>query len=162
MEVPSLGVKLEPQLLAYVTATSTATRDSLWQCQILNPLMEARDQPCILMDTSQVHSHWAMIGIPILIGSYKDTNPIMDPTVESSSKLKFLSNAPPPNIFTLGIRISTYKFRGIQTFGLLQSWCPSYQQELQKCPVNFLSCYCYSSFSDYHYELMDSYIFVTC
>ena len=50
MEVPRLGVELELQPLAYPRAT--ATRDpsricnlhhSLWQCQILNPLNEARD-----------------------------------------------------------------------------------------------------------------------
>ena len=50
MEVPRLGVELEPQLPAY--ATATATRDltcnwdlhnSSWQCQILNPLSKARD-----------------------------------------------------------------------------------------------------------------------
>ena len=49
MKVPKLGVKLELQLLAYITAT--ATRDpshicylhhSSWQHQILNPLREAR------------------------------------------------------------------------------------------------------------------------
>ena len=28
---------------------------SSWQCQILNPLSKARDQTCILMDTSQIH-----------------------------------------------------------------------------------------------------------
>ena len=41
-------------------ATATATLDlshvcdlchSLWQCQILNPLREARDRTCIFMDT---------------------------------------------------------------------------------------------------------------
>ena len=50
MEVPRLGVELELQLLAYTTAK--ATRDlrricnlhhSSPQCQILNPLSEARD-----------------------------------------------------------------------------------------------------------------------
>ena len=44
---------------AYATATATATLDqshicklchSLWQCWILNPRSEARDQTCILMD----------------------------------------------------------------------------------------------------------------
>ena len=58
MEVPRLGVKSELQLPAYTTAT--ATRDlshisnlccSLWQCQIFNPLSEARDRTHILMDT---------------------------------------------------------------------------------------------------------------
>jgi len=54
-------VKSELQLPAY-TATIAAHLQSLlwdllhslWQCQILNPLGEARDQTCILMDTSQV------------------------------------------------------------------------------------------------------------
>ena len=30
------------------------------QCQVLNPLSEARDRICILMDPSQVLKHWAM------------------------------------------------------------------------------------------------------
>ena len=57
MEIPGLGVELELQLPAYATATAprnpSGTCDlshSLWQCQILNPLSEARDQPPILMD----------------------------------------------------------------------------------------------------------------
>jgi len=47
MEVPSLGVKLELQLLAYITATATPDlshtfdlHHSLWQHWILNPLTE--------------------------------------------------------------------------------------------------------------------------
>ena len=61
VEVPGLGVESELQLPAYTTAT--ATRDpshvcdlhhSSWQCWILNPLKEARDQTCILTDTSRV------------------------------------------------------------------------------------------------------------
>ena len=61
MEIPRLGVKLELQLPAYTTATETRylsivcnLHHSSWQCQILNPLGEARDQTCILMDSSQV------------------------------------------------------------------------------------------------------------
>ena len=59
MEFPRLGVELELQLLAYAT-TATAMpglspiinlRHSLWQCQILSPLREARNQTCILLDT---------------------------------------------------------------------------------------------------------------
>ena len=55
------GVELELQLLAYPTATAMPDpshicdlRCSLWQCHILNPLSEARDQTCIYVDTSQV------------------------------------------------------------------------------------------------------------
>ena len=55
---PRLGVKSELQLLAYTTdtatATATATWDpsrSLWQCQILNPLSEARDRTHNPLDT---------------------------------------------------------------------------------------------------------------
>ena len=59
MEVPKLGVKSEPQLLAY--ATAIATRDlslvfdlhhSSQQCLILKPLSESRDRTWILMDPS--------------------------------------------------------------------------------------------------------------
>ena len=60
MEVPRLGVKLELQLLAYATATAMpdpscicGLHSSLQQCQILNPLSEARDRSCILKAASQ-------------------------------------------------------------------------------------------------------------
>ena len=56
MEVPRLGVKLGLQLLAYTTAIATADPSqvcnlyhSSWQCQVLNPLSEARDQTQNLM-----------------------------------------------------------------------------------------------------------------
>ena len=64
MEVPRLGVTSELQLPVYITAT--ATRDprlichlhhSSCQCQILNPLSEARDGTHILMDSRQVGYH---------------------------------------------------------------------------------------------------------
>ena len=60
--VPRLGLQSELHLLAYTTVT--ATRDLSRVCdlhhssrkrQILNPLREARDQTCILMDTRQIH-----------------------------------------------------------------------------------------------------------
>ena len=70
VEVPRLGVESELQLLTYTTAT--ATRDpslvcvlhSSWQHRILNPLIKARDQTCVLMDTSGVCYHRATTGIP--------------------------------------------------------------------------------------------------
>ena len=34
------------------------------QCQILNPVIKARDQTCILIDTSQDHYRWATMGTP--------------------------------------------------------------------------------------------------
>ena len=37
---------------------------SSWQCQILNPWGEARDQTCNLMDPSQICFHWATLGTP--------------------------------------------------------------------------------------------------
>ena len=62
MEVPRLGVESELQLLAYTTATVTQDlslafnlHHSSGQHQILNPLSEAKDQTCSLMDTSRVH-----------------------------------------------------------------------------------------------------------
>ena len=48
---------------AVIYTTATAMPDpsrvchlhhSSWQCRILNPLRKARDQNCVLMDTSQV------------------------------------------------------------------------------------------------------------
>ena len=61
MEVSSLEDELELQLLAYVTASAMPDPSligyphcSLQPRQILNPLSEAGDRSCILMDTSQV------------------------------------------------------------------------------------------------------------
>ena len=57
-EVPRLGFELELELPAYTTAIATADpshicdpQHSLQQCCILNPLSEAREQTCVLMDT---------------------------------------------------------------------------------------------------------------
>ena len=60
MEVLRLEVKLELQLPAYPIAMPDPSHvcnlhHSSWKCWIFNPLSEARDQTCILMDTSQVH-----------------------------------------------------------------------------------------------------------
>ena len=60
MEVPWLWFESELQLPAYTTATKMPDPScicdlchSSQQCWILNPMSEARDQTCILMDTSQ-------------------------------------------------------------------------------------------------------------
>ena len=60
MEVSRLRVELELQLPAYVTAMATPDLScfcdlchSLQQCQIFNPLSEARNQTHILMDDSR-------------------------------------------------------------------------------------------------------------
>ena len=59
MEVPRLGVELELQLLVYTTATAMQNpghvcnlHHSSWQCQILNPLNEAKDQIYVVVATS--------------------------------------------------------------------------------------------------------------
>ena len=61
MEVPRLGVELELKLPAYTRATAMLDpslicdlHHSSRQRRILNPLSEARDQTCVLMDMSQV------------------------------------------------------------------------------------------------------------
>ena len=71
MEVPRLAFELELQMLAYTTATATQDlshicnlHHSSQQCQILNPLSEARDQTRILMDPSQICDCWATMGTP--------------------------------------------------------------------------------------------------
>ena len=71
MEVPKLEIELGLQLPAYATATEMPDlscicnlHHSSWQCQSLNPLKEARDRTCTLMDTSLVLHHRAMLGTP--------------------------------------------------------------------------------------------------
>ena len=71
MEVPRLGVKLELQLLAYTTVTATQDpshvchlHHSSEQCQILNSLIEARDQTHNLVVPSQIFSHCTTTGMP--------------------------------------------------------------------------------------------------
>ena len=57
MEVPGLRAESELQLPAYATATAMPDLShicSLHQRQILNPLNEAGDRTCILMNTSQI------------------------------------------------------------------------------------------------------------
>ena len=39
--------------------------------RVLNPLSEARYWTCILMDTSQIHFHWATMGTPQCLFSLK-------------------------------------------------------------------------------------------
>ena len=70
MEVPSLGVEVELQLPAYTTATPDPSLicnlcHSLQQHWILNPLSKARDQTCILMDTSWILNPPATMGTPL-------------------------------------------------------------------------------------------------
>ena len=71
MEVSRLGVKLELHLLANTTATAMPDLSHAWdlhyssqQRWIFNPLKEARDGTHVLMDTSSVLYHWAMMGTP--------------------------------------------------------------------------------------------------
>ena len=61
MEVPRLGVELEPQAEAYTTATVTPDLSclgdlphSLRQRQIFNPLSKARDGTCNLVVPIQI------------------------------------------------------------------------------------------------------------
>ena len=53
-----------------IEAAAARLHLSSWQCRILNPLSEARDPNCVLMDTSRVHFCWATIGNPSKILSY--------------------------------------------------------------------------------------------
>ena len=60
MEVPRPGAELELQLPATAMPDWSCICDlhhSSWQQRILNLLSKARDQTCILMDTSQVCYH---------------------------------------------------------------------------------------------------------
>ena len=77
MKVSRLGVELELQLVAYTTAIAMPDPScicdlhcSLWQCQILNPLREARDQTHIL------HRHYGRSLIhQVTLGTPCSTSP---------------------------------------------------------------------------------------
>ena len=69
MEIPRLGIEPELQLPACATALPDLSHicdlhHSSWQCQLLNPLNEARGQTQILMDTGLVRFHWAITRTP--------------------------------------------------------------------------------------------------
>ena len=71
MEVPRLGVELEPQLLAYTTAIATQDlshvcdlHHSSQQRWILDPLREARDRTQNLMVPSWIRFRCATMGTP--------------------------------------------------------------------------------------------------
>ena len=71
MEIPRLGLESVLQLLVYATATDTPDlsrvfdpHHSLRQCQILNPLSEARDQTYNLMVPSLIHFCYTTTGTP--------------------------------------------------------------------------------------------------
>ena len=69
MEIPRLGVKSELQLPAYTTATAMPYPNCIFnlhhssrQCQVLNPVIEARDKTCNLMVPSRICFHCTMMG----------------------------------------------------------------------------------------------------
>ena len=72
MDVPRLGVESELQLPAYTRATAMPDSSLVFdlhhssqQCQILNPLSEARNWTCDLMVPSWISFHCAARGTPI-------------------------------------------------------------------------------------------------
>ena len=71
MEVPRLGVESKLLLPAYTRATATPDpslicdlHHSSWQCQILNPLSDARNRTRNLIVPSRIHLHCTMTGTP--------------------------------------------------------------------------------------------------
>ena len=71
VEVPRLGVQSKQQLPAYTTVIAMQDlsricdlHHSSLQCQTLNPLSEARDQTCILLDLNWVHYCWDTMETP--------------------------------------------------------------------------------------------------
>ena len=66
--------------------------EPLLQRQILNPLIEARDQTCVLMEASQIHFHWAMMGTPKIKTIYdflseKESLEVVAPVLTARIKL---------------------------------------------------------------------------
>ena len=90
MEIPRRGVKSELQLPAYATATATQDASHTCdlhhrsqQCQLLNPLSEARDRTLNFMVPSQIRFCCATMGTP---GAWILTQvcPFPNPTPPSS------------------------------------------------------------------------------
>ena len=52
------------QARGWIKASAANLHHSSWQRQVLNPMREARDWTCDLMDTNWVHYHWATIRTP--------------------------------------------------------------------------------------------------
>ena len=88
---------MEPQLLAYATATATPDPSHLcdlhhssWQHQILDSLSEARDRTCNLMVPSRVRFHCATTGSPpmfflqVFSSSHSGSEEFFDPTADAS------------------------------------------------------------------------------
>ena len=85
MEVPRLGIRA----IAGAYTTVTTTRDpscvcdlqhSSWQRQIPDPMIKARDQTRIPMDTSQIRFHCATMGTPRGANFETDTELINSPS----------------------------------------------------------------------------------
>ena len=73
MEVPRLGVKSKLQLPAYAIATAMpGPSHCSQQSWILNPLSEARNQTCSIMDTSWVLNHLSHDGNSYTVGLKRD------------------------------------------------------------------------------------------
>ena len=71
IEVPRLGAELELQVLAYATAIATWDLSPICDLhhssqlhRVPNPLSEARDWTCNLIDTSQIHFCCTIMGTP--------------------------------------------------------------------------------------------------
>ena len=85
--VPRLWVESELQLLITATAMRYPSHvydlhQSSRQCRISDPFSEARDQPCILVDTSQICFHCATTGTPwVCYFSYHTLPPSINPMV---------------------------------------------------------------------------------
>ena len=74
MEVTRLGLESELQLPAYPTVTATTDPSHVYnlhhssrQCQIPDPLIEARDRTHNLMVPSPICFHCATTGMPMLL-----------------------------------------------------------------------------------------------
>ena len=71
MDVHRLAAELELQLPAFATATAMQDPRHVcdlyhcsWQCRVLNPLSEARDQTCNHIFPSRIRFHCATMGPP--------------------------------------------------------------------------------------------------
>ena len=138
MEVPRLGLESELQLLAYITTTATADPSrfcdlhrSSRQCQILNPLSEARDRTPNLMVLALFPLRHNRNALPGLLHSH--------PRDVITLSLKLNTNKIPKCFFPIEGTQALKEAEGMLAYSFLLD-CPQHHQNIFMNTPSLLLC----------------------